>query len=200
MATQAERRAQTRQKLLSAANILFAEQGFEATSVDRIIELANVAKGTFYQHFESKLEILIALEREAGRDKTQQALSAIEAGAPVLPILEKYLQSLAEYFEAREKLAEAMILSSLSKTGDKATYHPQLSSRGFIHAALQVGQQQGTIRQDADVWELTGMVGGFITVAVLCWSRNPQPGQLGKTLKRSLWLFLEGAQERGTTR
>jgi len=96
MATQAERRAQTREKLLNAAKTLFEKQGFEATLIDQVVKKANVAKGTFYQHFDSKLEILIALEREAGRGKTREALAAIEAGVPALPILESYLESLAD--------------------------------------------------------------------------------------------------------
>jgi len=199
MATQAERRAETREKLLSAAKTLFEEQSYEPTSVDQIIKLANVAKGTFYQHFESKLEVLIALEREAGRDRTRQALSAIEAGAAALPVLENYMESLADWFEAREKIAEAMILSSLSKTDNETSYDPELSSRGFIHAVLQAAQQQKTIRQDADTWELTGMIGGFITVCVICWSRNPQAGQLSQSLKRCLTLFLQGAQTQGAS-
>jgi len=198
MATQAERRAQTRKKLLSAAKTLFEEQGFEATLIDQIIKLANVAKGTFYQHFDSKLDVLIALEREAGRDRIREALAAIEAGAPALPVLENYLESLGGWFEAREKIAGAMILSSLGKTGGENSHHPELSGRGFIHAVLKAAQQQGMIREDADAWELTGMVGGFIAVSVLCWSRNPQVGQLSELLKRSLKLFLEGAQTRKT--
>ena len=96
--------------------------------------------------------------------------------------------------EVREKIAEAMILSSLSRTNDKTAGHPELSGRGFIHAVLDAAQQQGTIRRDTDAWDLTGMVGGFITVSVLRWSRNPRPGQLNKQLKRCLKLFLEGAK------
>lgn len=200
MATQAERRAQTREKLLSAAKKLFEKQGFEVTLIEQIIKVANVAKGTFYQHFDSKLEILIALEREAGRGRTREALAAIEAGAPALPILESYLESLAEWFEAREKIAEAMILSSLGRTGGEDICHPELSGRGFIHAVLKAAQQQGTIREDADTWELTGMVGSFIAGAVLYWSRNPQAGQLSQLLKRSLKWFLEGALAREVRR
>ncbi|MCF6256038.1 MAG: TetR/AcrR family transcriptional regulator [Gammaproteobacteria bacterium] len=199
MATQAERRAQTHEKLLNAAKTLFEKQGFEATLIDQVVKKANVAKGTFYQHFDSKLEILIALEREAGRGKTREALAAIEAGVPALPILESYLESLAGWFTAREKIAEAMILSSLSRVDSETTRHPELSGRGFIHAVLKAAQQQGTIRKDADAWELTGMVGGFITGSVLYWSRQPQADPLNKMLKRALTLFLEGAQTREVT-
>jgi len=193
MATQAARRAQTRRKLIHTAKKLFEKQGFEATSVDQLIKLANVAKGTFYQHFKTKLDVLIALEREANRDGARTALAAISEGAPALPILEKYLESLAEWFEAREKIAEALTLSSLTRTSDETTTHPELSSRGFIHAVLESAQKQGTIREDTDAWELTRLVGGFIAVSVIAWSRNPQPGLLIDAFKGSLRLFLEGA-------
>jgi len=195
MASQAERRAQTRDKLINAAKKLFEKQGFDATSIDQIIGRANVAKGTFYQHFDTKLKVLIAMEREAGRDRAQAALKAITDGAPALPILETYLQSLAGWFEGREKIAEALVLSSLSKPNDETISHPALSSRGFIHAVLEAAQKQGSIREDMDAWELTVMVGGFITVSVIGWSRDPQPGQLGASFKRLLKLFLEGARK-----
>jgi len=199
MATQIERRAETRDKLLNAAKTLFKKQGFEATTVDRVIKLANVAKGTFYQHFDSKLELLIALMREAGRARRREALSAIDAGAPALAILEQYLESLAESLQAQEKIAEAMVLSSLRDTDVGTANDPELSSRGFIHVALQAAQQQGTIRKDIEAWELTGMIGGFITISVLHWCRNPRCGLLSELLMRSLTLFLEGANVQETT-
>ncbi|MFB8344783.1 TetR/AcrR family transcriptional regulator [Brucella cytisi] len=50
-----------RDELMVAAEALFLEKGFAATSVDEIVRLADVAKGTFYLHFRSKDDILLAL-------------------------------------------------------------------------------------------------------------------------------------------
>jgi len=50
-----------RDELMAAAEALFLEKGFAATSVDEIVRLADVAKGTFYLHFRSKDDILLAL-------------------------------------------------------------------------------------------------------------------------------------------
>jgi AcrR family transcriptional regulator len=50
-----------RTQLIKAALDLFAEQGYAATSVDAIAKRANLAVGTFYQHFESKRQLLLAL-------------------------------------------------------------------------------------------------------------------------------------------
>ena len=61
MATQGERRAATRQRLLDAAADLFAERGVEASSVDAIAERADRTSGAIYDHFEGKEGILFAL-------------------------------------------------------------------------------------------------------------------------------------------
>ena len=61
MATQGERRAETRQRLLDAAAELFAERGIEASSVDAIAERADRTSGAIYDHFDGKDGLLFAL-------------------------------------------------------------------------------------------------------------------------------------------
>jgi AcrR family transcriptional regulator len=43
-----------RKDILAVAADLFMRQGYEATSVDQIVRVAAIAKGTFYYHFSSK--------------------------------------------------------------------------------------------------------------------------------------------------
>lgn len=61
MATQGERRAETRQRLLDAAAALFAERGIEASSVDAVAERADRTSGAVYDHFGGKEGLLFAL-------------------------------------------------------------------------------------------------------------------------------------------
>ncbi len=61
MATQGERRADTRQRLLDAAAELFAERGIEGSSVDAIAERAERTSGAIYDHFDGKQGLLFAL-------------------------------------------------------------------------------------------------------------------------------------------
>lgn len=53
-----------RARLKLAALALFAEKGYEGTSVDDIVRRANVAMGSFYQHYRSKRQLLLALMEE----------------------------------------------------------------------------------------------------------------------------------------
>lgn len=57
----ARRKARTREKLLEAGRRLFIGKGFEGVSIQDITDLADVGFGTFYNHFESKTDLLEAV-------------------------------------------------------------------------------------------------------------------------------------------
>ncbi|HEX4429184.1 MAG TPA: TetR/AcrR family transcriptional regulator, partial [Frankiaceae bacterium] len=59
--TQADRRADTRDRLLRAAAELFASQGYDAVSVDEVAAAADRSSGAVYAHFGSKQGLLRAL-------------------------------------------------------------------------------------------------------------------------------------------
>jgi AcrR family transcriptional regulator len=50
----------TRDRIVGAAADLFFSKGIHATGVDTLIEQADVAKSTFYRHFRSKDELIVA--------------------------------------------------------------------------------------------------------------------------------------------
>jgi len=54
----------TRKKLLQAGRNLFAEQGYQATSIQAIAARAGTAAGAFYTYFRSKRQLLIVLMNE----------------------------------------------------------------------------------------------------------------------------------------
>ena len=59
--TRAQRRERTREELISAAERLFTERGFHATSVDEIAFEAGYTKGAVYSNFESKEDLFFAV-------------------------------------------------------------------------------------------------------------------------------------------
>ncbi|MDN5747358.1 MAG: TetR/AcrR family transcriptional regulator [Pseudonocardia sp.] len=59
----------TRERILDAAERLVIENGFAATSVDRVIVESGTSKGAFFHHFESKLDLAKSLvDRYAAAD------------------------------------------------------------------------------------------------------------------------------------
>jgi AcrR family transcriptional regulator len=55
------RGAATRERLLEAARRLFGERGYEATSIESVLDAAGVARGALYHHFRSKAELFDAV-------------------------------------------------------------------------------------------------------------------------------------------
>src|SRR5882762_4429848 len=49
-----------RERLVAAAVDLFYRNGFGAVGIDRVIATAGVTKTTFYKHFESKDDLMVA--------------------------------------------------------------------------------------------------------------------------------------------
>jgi AcrR family transcriptional regulator len=59
-----------RERLLEAASELFYAHGLRAVSVDKVIDLAGTTKVTFYRHFKSKDDLVVAyLERRAALER-----------------------------------------------------------------------------------------------------------------------------------
>ena len=88
------RNARTRRAaLLDAALATFAAEGYERTSVSAICERAGLPVGTFYQHFRSKRQILLALMGELVRrlDGLDLHLGGDDPGGAIRGLLEAAL-------------------------------------------------------------------------------------------------------------
>jgi AcrR family transcriptional regulator len=53
-----------KEKIIDVASRLFYEQGYNLTGINQVIEEADIARGSLYNHFDSKTDLLLAyLER-----------------------------------------------------------------------------------------------------------------------------------------
>jgi len=80
--SRAERREQTRQDLLTAAEACFVTRGFHASSVDEVAERAGYTKGAVYSNFASKEDLFFAVyERRVERVLTEVVPGLRQVGA-----------------------------------------------------------------------------------------------------------------------
>ena len=114
----ARRKAETRQRLLSAARELFASGGYDATRPQDIARAADLATGTFYVHFADKREAFLAFTEQAA-DELMAAMGEHIAGA--------------QGFEER-------LRRSLEGLSDFAEHNPGVLSAAFADAAVIAAQ------------------------------------------------------------
>lgn len=81
-----EQRARTRHELLEAAQVVFARQGYHATSVDDVAEAAGYTKGAVYSNFRSKEELFLELlDRRIDRNVERLENVLLESSAEQRP-------------------------------------------------------------------------------------------------------------------
>jgi AcrR family transcriptional regulator len=59
----ARRRAHARERILEVAERLMTERGVDAVTIDDIADAADIARRSFYHHFQSKYDLLVPIAR-----------------------------------------------------------------------------------------------------------------------------------------
>ncbi|MFE5853699.1 TetR/AcrR family transcriptional regulator [Streptomyces sp. NPDC056500] len=70
-------------RLLATATRLFAQRGYDRTSVQAVVESAGVTKGAFYHYFDSKEDLLHEVYARVLRLQQQRLDGYADAGGPV---------------------------------------------------------------------------------------------------------------------
>ena len=76
--------AQRREEILDAAHALFTTKGFQPTTMEDILKVVGIAKGTLYYHFPSKEQILRALVLRIVGQVEQRAREVADSSAPAV--------------------------------------------------------------------------------------------------------------------
>ena len=109
-----KRSLEKRARLKNAGLALFGENGYENTSVGQIARRAKLAVGTFYQHFRSKRQLLLALMDELLEKLSQlnfqpQPLAAADPRAAIRGLLARAFAHDLRYLGAYRAWQEAAL-------------------------------------------------------------------------------------------
>lgn len=94
----ARKREQTWLAIHAAALSLFEEHGFDAVSVDQIAAAANVARGTFFNYFDNKEEVVVTY----GPHEAEFQRRLMEQRPDGEPLWESMVQIIVGYLEKFE--------------------------------------------------------------------------------------------------
>ena len=119
-----------RQELLHTAERLFCKHGYEATSVQDILDELKLSKGGFYHHFASKDELLTALCDRRAQRAAEYTAAQLEAAETPLDRLNAVLHGFMP-LRREEAAFVAMLLPGLDKPEGRAmalTYQEALTA------------------------------------------------------------------------
>jgi AcrR family transcriptional regulator len=84
--TQAERAADTRDRLIAAARSLFANPGFAEAALETIVRDAGVTRGALYHHFADKTDLFAAVFEQVEAEMAARMAEAVAAARETDPV------------------------------------------------------------------------------------------------------------------
>ncbi len=110
MAKKADRRIERTQQLLRGALFsLIQEKGFEALSVQDIIDRANVGRATFYTHFDNKQDLLVSGFDDLRASLKERQREALTRGASVDERVFAFSQEMFAHANDHREIFQAMV-------------------------------------------------------------------------------------------
>jgi AcrR family transcriptional regulator len=103
----------TRQRLLDAAEAVFAEKGYHGAAVDDITRKSDSSKGGFYFHFPNKEAIFLALI-DSLTPRLETAIErALSAESDPVTQLDAALQTVFETFSSHRRLSKILLVEAV---------------------------------------------------------------------------------------
>ena len=187
-----ERQVQERRaEILAAALQLFESKGYLETSMEEIAETADVARGTLYNHFESKADVLLALTDSVAEQWQERGRKAMSKTDSPSKAIKEVLTACAEWFDKHPSSAKAFFyaMRELITRHDGGIPKPprSLVPREYVVRAQEEGEITKEFAPDLVVLLIDTVLKHHL-IAIL---QDTKKGQFAKDVQREISLLLK---------
>ncbi len=166
-----------RNMIFQAAVDEFAARNFAQASINRIVENAGIAKGSFYQYFENKKDLFLYILEKIGEEKLAYLAPEMEnaAQADFFNLLRGlYLGGIrfaAEYPQYAE-IGRKLLASKGTPIFNEVMQQNAGASQAFFEELLQAAIRRGNIRPDIDTRLFAYMIPELSTIILEYYTEN----------------------------
>lgn len=123
----------TKNKILKAAEILFAEKGFDSTGIDAIAKSVGIAKSVIYYHFKNKEAILSALiddflEKSLAKKRVIGEKFFASGGTNIA----ETIKSSIALFDENSRIVKLIVMESIKEDGSVPLFDLWKQNADFI--------------------------------------------------------------------
>jgi AcrR family transcriptional regulator len=187
----------TRDFILRAALKSFADRGYAATSVQHIVDAAQVSKPALYYYFKDKAGLFEALVDQAHDERYRLMREAAGRRETIAEKLEEIVTDVFEFSVQNSELMRLAFATAFAAFGD-APGGTKCREKGrrnfeFVRSLLEQGQASGELNRGFSADELAmgiyGQLNSYMMVRLLV----PDCPLNRQTARQMVQLFMEGA-------
>lgn len=193
----ARKKAATRSQIIAAAVRLFSEHGVEAVTVDQIAAAADVGKGTIYNYFQTKEDIVVAFMVDLERSVQAQVRDFKSRQRSVAGVLTNFVQTQFRMKEHYHAFVRVFLGHMFLHTEQFLPYMAEMQKvlDPPLEALFGSLQQRGAIRSDVDLRELILMFKTIQLGLTALWAiEGPPFQQVARIIEQEITLFCEGLE------
>jgi AcrR family transcriptional regulator len=186
------KRTKTRLMIQAEAFRLFAEQGYENTTVDDIAYAAAISPRTFFRYFPTKEDVVIWDEYDPIAPDLVEARPSDEPLAETLRAITREAIGGLYRRDPEQLLMRTRLLTSVPEL--RARMLAQQGSGGDMLAAL-LAQKRGLPRDDLAARVIAAAFGAAIITAIDAWHTDDSSSDLLELVDRAIDALARGLQE-----
>ncbi|HKF52686.1 MAG TPA: TetR/AcrR family transcriptional regulator [Candidatus Acidoferrales bacterium] len=188
-----------RARIVSTAIDLFSRHGFANVTVDHIADVADIGKGTVYNYFQAKEDILVAYMVDVER-KVQQKVPDFEASKkPLDSILVDFLRFQFRLKKPYHQFVRVFLAQMFARTAETLPYMVEMQKAidPPLEQLFRGLRSSGLIRTDLDIFSLITVFKTIHLGLTAVWAVEGPPFRgTEQILKQEIQLFCEGIRGR----
>jgi AcrR family transcriptional regulator len=193
------KKAATRAQILASAVNLFSRHGLDAVTVDQIAEAADVGKGTIYNYFKTKEDVVVAFMADI-ESRVQAKLGRLVASeGPLELILAQFIEFQFRLKKPYYQFVRVFLGQMFVQTKHFLPYMIEMQKviDPQLEALFLRLQKRGLVRADIDLPQLTLAFKTMHLGLTALWAiEGPPFRQSTETLRQEMKFFCEGIGRR----
>ncbi len=163
-----QKKEEKKERLLQESIKLFTQKGFEQTSVEDITNGAGVAKGTFYNFFNKKEDVLLYyLDKELVKSRYEIECKLNDASS-IIDRLELLIFTYLKYIFRNKDFAKILVRERVCKIGTGRNWNEMVLLQA-ISNHLSEAKERGEIKESVDLDSLAELVFAIFTMYTIYW-------------------------------
>jgi AcrR family transcriptional regulator len=191
------KKAETRQRIITVATKVFAKKGIDAVTVDEIAAAADVGKGTIYNYFETKEDIIVAFLVDIESQVQAEVARMIQRPRSLQSALSEYILFQFKLKEPHHDFVRVFLAQMFSRATTASPWIQQIQTvvDPPLLELFSSLQRRQLIRADMEVAALIQLFKVVHLGLTALWAMEGAPWTATKkAVKAEIRLFCEGLE------